>query len=111
MCANAALGATAIGFVLAERVFNLGFVVSPLLWPAGLLFGSALVGLTGTLDEISATAKSFRAFFQKVPSSGSYTMSHTSSVYLMDGRGTLVSTMSLQDPEDKKIARLRSLLR
>ena len=46
-----------------------------------------------------------------MPSSGSYTMSHTSSVYLMDGRGTLVSTMSLQDPEDKKITRLRSLLR
>lgn len=45
----AALGATAIGLVLAERVFNLTYTVSPLLWPAGLAFGSLLVGVTGTL--------------------------------------------------------------
>jgi putative ABC transport system permease protein len=47
--ALAALGAMAIGVVLAERVFHLGFTVSPLLWPAGLLAGAALVGLAGTL--------------------------------------------------------------
>lgn len=45
----AALGATAIGLVLAEQVFDLGYTVSPLLWPAGLLIGAVLVGLTGTL--------------------------------------------------------------
>jgi len=47
--ALAALGATAIGLVLAERVFDLSFRVSPLLWPAGLVLGAVLVGLTGTL--------------------------------------------------------------
>lgn len=45
----AAMGATAIGFVLAHKVFDLDYAVSPLLWPAGLLLGSLLVGLTGTL--------------------------------------------------------------
>jgi putative ABC transport system permease protein len=45
----AAFGATAIGLVLAERVFDLGFKVSPLLWPAGLLLGGLIVGITGTL--------------------------------------------------------------
>jgi putative ABC transport system permease protein len=45
----AALGATAIGLVLAEQVFDLSYTVSPLLWPAGLLAGALLVGLTGTL--------------------------------------------------------------
>ncbi|GMW06229.1 MAG: hypothetical protein AMXMBFR8_10260 [Nevskiales bacterium] len=44
-----ALGATVIGLVLAQRVFDLDYVVSPILWPAGLLVGSVLVGLTGTL--------------------------------------------------------------
>ncbi len=44
-----ALGATVIGLVLAQRVFDLDYVVSPVLWPAGLLVGSVLVGLTGTL--------------------------------------------------------------
>lgn len=45
----AAFGATAIGLVLAQRVFDLDYTVSPWLWPAGLLLGSALVGLTGML--------------------------------------------------------------
>jgi putative ABC transport system permease protein len=45
----AALGATGIGLVLAQRVFDLDYVVSPGLWPAGLALGSLLVGLTGTL--------------------------------------------------------------
>ncbi|MCK6371229.1 MAG: FtsX-like permease family protein, partial [Gammaproteobacteria bacterium] len=44
-----ALGATVIGLVLAQRVFNLDYIVSPILWPAGLLLGCLLVGLTGTL--------------------------------------------------------------
>ena len=49
----AAFGATAIGLVLAERVFKLGFTVSPILWPAGLLLGGLIVGLTG----VAATRK------------------------------------------------------
>lgn len=45
----AALGATVIGLVLARRVFDLDYTFSPLLWLAGLVLGSLLVGLTGTL--------------------------------------------------------------
>ncbi len=56
--ALAAFGATAIGLVLAERVFDLEFRISPWLWPAGLLFGSALVGLTGTLATRKAVNES-----------------------------------------------------
>ena len=47
--ALAAFGATAIGLVLAQYVFDLDYTVSPWLWPAGLVIGSVLVGLTGTL--------------------------------------------------------------
>ena len=45
----AAVGATAVGFVIAERVFRLDYAVDPLLWVAGLVVGSLVVGLTGTL--------------------------------------------------------------
>jgi putative ABC transport system permease protein len=45
----AAFGATAVGFVIAERVFQLDYTVDPLLWIAGLVVGSLVVGLTGTL--------------------------------------------------------------
>jgi putative ABC transport system permease protein len=52
----AAFGATAIGLVLAERVFDLDYTVSPWLWPAGLVVGSVLVGLTGMLATRKAVS-------------------------------------------------------
>jgi putative ABC transport system permease protein len=52
----AAFGATLIGLVLSRRVFDLSYTVSPWLWPAGLLLGSALVGLTGVLATRKAVS-------------------------------------------------------
>ncbi|MFQ5635536.1 MAG: ABC transporter permease [Gammaproteobacteria bacterium] len=45
----AALGATAVGFVIAEKLFKLDYTVDPLLWVVGLTAGSVVVGVTGTL--------------------------------------------------------------
>ena len=45
----AAFGATAVGFVMAEQVFKLDYTVDPLLWLAGLVVGSVVVGVTGTV--------------------------------------------------------------
>ena len=44
----AALGASLVGWLLAERVFDLDYVVSPSLWVIGWLAGSVIVGVTGT---------------------------------------------------------------
>jgi putative ABC transport system permease protein len=45
--ALAAFGATAIGYVLAEKVFKLDYNVDPTLWFVGLLTGCIIVGVTG----------------------------------------------------------------
>jgi putative ABC transport system permease protein len=45
----AAVGATLLGWGLATYAFKLDYTVSPLLWPAGLLTGALIVGITGTL--------------------------------------------------------------
>jgi putative ABC transport system permease protein len=45
--ALAAFGATAVGYVLAEKVFKLDYTVSPTLWLVGLLMGCVIVGVTG----------------------------------------------------------------
>ena len=45
----AALGATGIGYVLATRVFDLDYVINPLHWLVGIVAGSLIVGITGTL--------------------------------------------------------------
>jgi putative ABC transport system permease protein len=53
----AALGATGIGYQLAERVFKLQYPISPNLWLAGLLVGAAVVGVTGTLATRRAVSE------------------------------------------------------
>ncbi len=45
----AALGASAVGYLLARFVFDLAYEIDPLLWAAGLLSGAIIVGVTGTL--------------------------------------------------------------
>jgi len=47
----AAVGATAIGYVLADRVLNLAYAINPWVWLAGMLIGAAgvtVAGLFGT---------------------------------------------------------------
>jgi putative ABC transport system permease protein len=45
----AAVGATAVGWILAQRLFSLQYTVDPWVWAAGLVCGTVLVGLSGTL--------------------------------------------------------------
>ena len=45
----AAIGASAIGMVLARRLFSLEYHFDPLVWGIGLVCGTLLVGISGTL--------------------------------------------------------------
>src|ERR1700692_4814388 len=45
----AAFGATGIGWVLARRLFSLQYSLDPWVWVVGLICGTVLVGLSGTL--------------------------------------------------------------
>jgi putative ABC transport system permease protein len=45
----AAVGATGIGMLLARRLFSLEYTLDPWVWVAGLVCGTVLVGLSGTL--------------------------------------------------------------
>lgn len=45
----AAIGASAAGYILATRVFDLDYGFSPATWGLGVLAGAVLVGLSGTL--------------------------------------------------------------
>jgi putative ABC transport system permease protein len=45
----AAFGATGIGWVLARRLFSLQYTLDPWLWVVGLVCGTVLVGVSGTL--------------------------------------------------------------
>jgi putative ABC transport system permease protein len=50
----AAIGASAIGYLLATRVFELQYTLDPLVWSAGVLAGTLVVGLSGLLATRAA---------------------------------------------------------
>jgi putative ABC transport system permease protein len=45
----AAFGATGVGWILARRLFSLQYTLDPWVWVVGLVSGTLLVGLSGTL--------------------------------------------------------------
>ena len=73
-------------------------------------FDTRIMGLTGTAEEIAAVAKSYHAFYQKVPTSEGFTYNHTATMYLMDRKGRLASTISYQESEETQIGKLRRLI-
>ena len=73
-------------------------------------FDPRILGLTGTPDEIAAIAKDYRVFYRKVPTDGGdYTMDHTASVYLMNGKGHLVGTLAFEEDRATQLAKLKKL--
>lgn len=54
-------------------------------------FDSRFVGMYGTPEQVAATAKEFKVFYQKVPgkTADSYTIDHTAGSYVFDKDGKL----------------------
>ena len=73
-------------------------------------FDPRITGLSGTPAEIAAVAKAYRVFYQKVPTEGGdYTMNHTATVFLMDGKGALTGTISFEEDQAVQVAKLKRL--
>ena len=74
-------------------------------------FDPRLSALPGDPDAIAAVAKSYRAFYRKVPlEQGGYTMDHTAIVYLMDKQGRFVAPFSLKRTTEASVTELRKHL-
>jgi len=50
-------------------------------------FDPSFVGLTGSDEQIAKVAASFKAYYKKVESGQSYTMEHSSGLYVLDTEG------------------------
>lgn len=75
------------------------------------LFGTPILGLTGSEQQIAQATKSFRVFFQKVPvEGGDYTIDHSAFTILMDRDGHFRSLLSDQESEASALAELRRLI-
>jgi protein SCO1/2 len=76
------------------------------------LFGTPILGLTGTDKEVDVAVKAYRAFYQKVPTNNGadYTIDHTASVYLMDADGRLESIIAYDETNPSALAKLKRLV-
>ena len=74
-------------------------------------FDPRIVGLTGTEEEIAAVAKAYKIYYRKVPTDSGYTMDHTATIFLMDGRGEFYGTSNFQESDEVRRQKLRLLVR
>ncbi len=74
-------------------------------------FDPRMEALVPTPNELAKVAKDFRAIYEKVPASdGEYTMNHTATIYLMNGKGQLASTISYNETPENRIAKIKKLV-
>jgi protein SCO1/2 len=59
-------------------------------------FGSQFVAGTGSMEQVSAAARTFRTYFQKQPAAadGSYAVDHSTHIYVVNPHGELDRQMS-----------------
>ena len=75
------------------------------------LFGTPIIGLTGSDEAIAEVVAAYHAYYQKVPvDGGDYTIDHTAAVYLMDREGKLQSIIDYHESPDASLAKLERLV-
>jgi protein SCO1/2 len=73
-------------------------------------FSDRIVGITGDPDKVHAMAKAFGIYWKKVDTSdGDYTMDHTASVLLLDGKGDFAGTIAYGESTDTAVEKLKRL--
>jgi protein SCO1 len=75
-------------------------------------FDPSFVGLTGSRQQIEATAREFKVFFQKVdgPAPDSYTLDHSSGSFVFDPQGRVRLYLSDKSRPDQIAPDLKRLL-
>ena len=75
------------------------------------LFGTPIIGLTGSDAQLAAIEKSYGVYVAKVPQpGGDYTIDHTASIYLMDARGGFQNMIGHDESDDAALAKLKQLV-
>ena len=75
------------------------------------LFGSPIIGLTGSPAEIEQVKKQFGIFSRKVrDESGGYSVDHTAAALLFDGRGKFVATIAPEEPDSAALDKIKRVV-
>ena len=73
------------------------------------LFGSPVIGLTGSPAQIARVKKDYGIFSEKVGTGSDYSVDHTASVLLFDKAGQFQSTISMEENDQAALAKLKRL--
>ena len=74
------------------------------------LFGSPVIGLTGSPAQIAQVKKQFGIYSRKVPDqSGSYSVDHTATVLLFDRNGRFTGTIAPEESDTAALAKLKRI--
>ncbi|MBZ6075535.1 SCO family protein [Microvirga puerhi] len=74
-------------------------------------FDPRIIGLSGTPEQIAATAKAYKVFYEKVPTDSGYTMNHTATIFLMDSKGDFYGSSNFQEPQETRRTKLNNLVK
>lgn len=75
------------------------------------LFGTPIIGLTGTEAQLAQIKKGYGVYSAKVlQPGGDYTIDHTAAIYLMTARGDFSGTIDTQEPDATALAKLKRLI-
>lgn len=72
-------------------------------------FGSPVIGLTGSPEQIAQVKKQYGIFSEKVPQGDSYTVDHSAAVLLFDRNGEFKATISGQEQDAPALDKLKQL--
>ncbi|MGL4396997.1 MAG: SCO family protein [Hyphomicrobium sp.] len=73
-------------------------------------FDPRIVGLTGSVIDVTAVTSAFNAYFEKVKMDDGYTVDHTLKVFFMDRFGLLARSLSVGANEKQMVDVVRRLL-
>jgi protein SCO1/2 len=75
------------------------------------LFGTPILGLTGTDAQLEQIKKGYGVYSAKVPQpGGDYTIDHTAAIYLMTARGEFSGTIDHQESDAVALEKLKRLI-
>ena len=75
------------------------------------LFGTPIMGLTGTEAQLAQIKKGYGVYSAKVPQpGGDYTIDHTAAIYLMTAKGAFSGTIDHQESDTTALEKLKRLI-
>ena len=70
-------------------------------------FGEAMLGLSGSVEQINAAAKNFKVSYAVTKTQDAYTVQHTANVFLIDPNGELVDVFNFSTSPENILEAIR----